>query len=58
VSELRSDDAAVAVWAGDFTPDDADLAALAFFRGAVDISDAFTEVEFCSVCVVDSFDLK
>lgn len=43
--ELRSDDAAVAVGAGDLAPDHADLAALSFFRGPVDESDALAEVE-------------
>lgn len=38
--EFCSDDAAVAVRAGDLAPDDSDLAALSFFRGSVDECDA------------------
>ena len=45
MSELGSDDAAVAVRSSDFAPDDTDLATLAFFRGAVDVGDPFAEVE-------------
>ena len=42
VVELRSDDTAVAVRAGDLAPDDSDLAALSFFRGSVDECDALS----------------
>ena len=45
MSEVCADESRVAVWSGHFAPDDADLAALTFCRSAVDVSDAFAEVE-------------
>lgn len=45
MGELCSDDAAVAVWAGDFAPDDADLGALSFAGGAVDEGYFLAQVE-------------
>jgi hypothetical protein len=45
VLELGSDDTAVAVRAGDLSPDDSDLAALSFFGGSVDECDALAKVE-------------
>lgn len=45
MSEFCSNDAAVAVWSGDFAPDHSDLAALSFCGGTVDVGDALAEVE-------------
>ena len=45
MSEFGPYDAAVAVWSSDFSPDDADLASLAFFGGAIDVGDTLAEVE-------------
>lgn len=45
MSEFCSDDAAVAVWSGDFAPDHSDFAALSFCCGTVDVGDALAEVE-------------
>lgn len=55
--ELGSDDTAVAMRAGDLSPDDSDLAALSFFGGSVDECDALAKIEFCGVDVVNTFDL-
>jgi hypothetical protein len=45
MSEFGAHDTAVAVWSSDFAPNDTDLAALSFFRGTIDVSYTFAEVE-------------
>ena len=45
MSEFCTDEAGVAMRSGYLAPDNADLASLAFGAGAVDVGDAFAEVE-------------
>ena len=51
---MRSDDAGVAVGAGDLAPNYADLAALDRFMGSVDVGDALAKVEFGVICGFNS----
>lgn len=48
--EFGSYDAAVAVWACDFAPDDSNLGSLSFPAGSVDVCYSLSEVESTDVC--------
>lgn len=53
--KLRSDDAAVAVWSSDLSPDDPNLRALSLSRGSVDECYSLSKVESVRTTVSQPF---